>query len=263
MKQFSAKVVKNTQIADNFFELVLSADEPLTAPCPGQFLTLRVNSATTPLLRRPFAYAGVVSENPSQFAIIYQKRGNATEILAGKQLNDSVDCIGPLGNSFPLPTVHEAAVLVAGGIGLGPILFLASELSKQKIPFIFIFGCRNKNFIPSTSLFSIYNPIICTDDGSSGFKGTTADYLSTNFSSIPKNSVFYACGPDRMLEACCQFATKHNARCWVSVEQVMACGVGACMGCVVKVKSEQKYVRACKEGPVFDGEYLVWGEPTK
>lgn len=262
MKQFSAKVLKNCQIADNFLELTFSANEPVSVPLPGQFLTIRVSSSTAPLLRRPFAYAGL-TQNSTEFSIIYQKRGNATEILAGKQIGESVDCIGPLGNSFPFPGQNETAILIAGGVGIGPILFFAEELARKKTPFIFIFGCRTSSLVPDTPAFLQLNPIICTDDGSRGFKGTTADYLQTTNSPIPEKSVFYGCGPSRMLEACYRFANARNAQCWVSVEQVMACGVGACMGCAVKVKTEQKFLRACKEGPVFDADLLVWEESTK
>jgi dihydroorotate dehydrogenase electron transfer subunit len=260
MKQFSSTILKNTPVAENFFELTLLPDEPVSKPLPGQFLTLRVNSSTAPLLRRPFAYSGT-DDTSSAFSIIYQKRGNATDILAGKQTSERIDCIGPLGNNFQFPENSQTAILVAGGIGIGPILFLASELQKKNLPFKFIFGCRNKQFIPDLKAFSQLKPIICTDDGSHGFKGTTADYLTANTTLIPSNSIFYTCGPDRMLHACYQFSKKKGARCWVSVEQVMACGVGACMGCVVKVKTEQKYMRACKEGPVFDADILAWEDP--
>lgn len=260
MKQFSARILTNRVVADNFFELTLLPDEPVSQPLPGQFLTLRVTSSTTPLLRRPFAYSGF-NDSSSAISIIYQKRGNATDILAGKQTNEHIDCIGPLGNNFQFPENSQTAILVAGGIGIGPILFLASELQKKNLPFKFIFGCRSKQFIPDLKAFSQLDPTICTDDGSCGFKGTTADYLSANASSIPANSLFYSCGPDRMLHACYQFSKKKGATCWVSVEQVMACGVGACMGCVVKVKTEQKYLRACKEGPVFDADILAWEDP--
>ncbi len=262
MKQFSAKILNNSAVADNFFELTLLPDEPVTQPLPGQFLTLRVNSSTAPLLRRPFAYSGF-DNTTSAFSIIYQKRGNATDILAGKQPEEQIDCIGPLGNSFPFPENSQNAILVAGGIGIGPILFLGSELRKKNLPFKFIFGCRNKQFIPDLPSFSLLDPIICTDDGSSGFKGTTADYLAANASIISSNSTFYTCGPDRMLHACYQFSKEKGGKCWVSVEQVMACGVGACMGCVVKVNTEQKYLRACKEGPVFDADILAWEDPIK
>jgi dihydroorotate dehydrogenase electron transfer subunit len=262
MKQFSARILKNVPVADNFFELTLLPEEPVSQPLPGQFLTLRVTSSTTPLLRRPFAYSGT-DDITSSFSIIYQKRGNATDILAGKQIDEHIDCIGPLGNNFQLPENSQIAILVAGGIGIGPILFLASELQKKKLPFKFIFGCRSKQFIPDLKTFSQLEPIICTDDGSYGFKGTTADYLAANASVIPSNSIFYTCGPDRMLHACYQFSKKKAAKCWVSVEQVMACGVGACMGCVVKVNAEQKYLRACKEGPVFDADILLWEDQVK
>lgn len=257
MKQFSATITKNINICDNFFELTLKPENTSIKPQPGQFLTIRVNSGTSPLLRRPFAFSDFDYVN-EQFSIIYQQRGNATEMLSGKQIGDRVDCIGPMGNRFPLPFPDVTAVLVAGGIGIGPIQHLCTELNRLTIPFKFIFGSRNKNTIPQNTIFAKLNPIICTDDGSYGFKGTTTDYLRSI--SIPKKFALYCCGPHPMLKACYSIAKESSSPCWVSVEQVMACGVGACMGCVVKIRSPQKYARACKEGPVFNGDELDWEE---
>jgi dihydroorotate dehydrogenase electron transfer subunit len=257
MKQFSAQIIKNISICDNFFELTLKPDTISVEPQPGQFVTIRVNTGTSPLLRRPFAYSDF-DRNNGQFSIVYQQRGQATEILSGKQCGDLVVCIGPIGNYFPPPLPGVTAVLVAGGIGIGPIQYLATELNRLAIPFIFIFGSRNKNTIPQNSIFATLNPVICTNDGSFGFKGTTADYLRSI--SIPKKSAIYCCGPHPMLKACNSIAKENSSPCWISVEQVMACGVGACMGCVVKVRSPQKYARACKEGPIFDGNELDWEE---
>lgn len=259
MKQFSAQIIKNEKIGENFFELILKSEIKNCSPQPGQFTTIRVSTDTTPLLRRPFAYS-YYDKQIEQCSIIYQKRGKTTEILSGKQAGEIIDCIGPIGNHFTLPAADTTAILVAGGIGVGPIQYFASQLKRLKIPYIFIFGARNSNSIPRNGIFEAIDPIICTDDGSSGFKGTTADYLHKCSSTIPKKTVFYCCGPHPMLKACYEFSKKINCPCWVSVEQVMACGVGACMGCVVKVRSKQKYARACKDGPIFNGKELNWNK---
>lgn len=256
MQQFDSIIKNNQKIADSFFAMDLSW-ESQDIPSAGQFLTLRVSDDTSPLLRRPFAFSGF---NPSKktCSLIYQKRGRGTELLAGKQSGEIINIIGPLGKSFPLPQGKGQILLVAGGIGVGPILFLASQLKLLHHDYSFIFGCRNHSFIPDTQQFRDLNPIICTDDGSEGFKGTTGDYLKSIENNILPESTIYSCGPHPMLRACHELAQRRTCACWVSVEQYMACGVGACMGCVIKTKGEPGYARACKEGPVFSSSDLLW-----
>ncbi|MGE5671293.1 MAG: dihydroorotate dehydrogenase electron transfer subunit [Fibrobacterota bacterium] len=256
MLQFDAKVLKNVKIADSFYYLEMTWDHD-TPVVPGHFLTLRITDDTTPLLRRPFAFSGFDPAS-STCSIIYQKRGRGTELLTSKLPGDTINLIGPLGNPFPNPSDGSKPILVAGGIGVGPMLFLASEYMQKQLPFSFIFGCRTKSFIPDLDTFRVINPVICTDDGSAGFKGTTADYLKTIEKSIQRTDTVYCCGPHPMLKACHELALRTGSSCQVSVEQIMACGVGACMGCVVKTVAEPGYARACKEGPVFNSKDLVW-----
>lgn len=256
MRQFSAKIIKNNRISHDFFHLEFEWNTSAPAPKPGQFLTIRVSDEAIPLLRRPFAISAL-NQSQNTASIIFQCRGKATQLLSAKLPEDTIDVIGPLGNTFPLPLKNQNAILVAGGIGLGPILFLSKFLNTTKISSQFIFGCRNKTSIPEDDLFHSEKPIICTDDGSAGFKGTVSDYLKTS-QSITADSVIYSCGPGPMLQACHKFAQKKGISCWVSVEQIMACGVGACMGCVVKIKQSPGYARACKDGPVFSGNDIAW-----
>jgi dihydroorotate dehydrogenase electron transfer subunit len=217
---------------------------------------VRISQDTVPLLRRPFAFSAFDAKTGSA-SMIYQKRGRGTEILTGKKPGDPLDVLGPLGKGFQMPDNAEKAILAAGGIGLGPIMFLARALGSQGRGFQLIFGCKNSTLIPDTEGFRSLFPIICTDDGSAGFKGMTGDYLSSIESSIGANSILCACGPAPMLKACHEIAQKKGCGCLVSVEQVMACGVGACMGCAVKMAAGG-YKRACIEGPVFDGKEIAW-----
>lgn len=256
MLQFDATILKNFKIADSFYYLEMTWNHD-TPAVPGHFLTLRITDDTTPLLRRPFAFSGFDPES-STCSIIYQKRGRGTELLTAKSSGDSINIIGPLGKPFSSPTPGSTSILVAGGIGVGPMLFLASEYKRKQLPFSFIFGCRTKSFIPDLDEFRVIDPVICTDDGSAGFKGTTADYLKTIEHSIQKTDTIYCCGPHPMLKACHELTLRTNSACQVSVEQIMACGVGACMGCVVKTVAEPGYARACKEGPVFISTDLIW-----
>lgn len=257
MKQFNATIIKNKRISNDFYQLEFSWNNDTDIPKPGQFLTIRISDQYTPLLRRPFAFSAF---NKKRFSasIIFQRRGKGTELLAAKVPQDTIDIIGPLGNTFPIPSVTEKLFLVAGGIGLGPILFLSSVLKESDIPAQLIFGCRKNTLIPACESFDQINPQICTDDGSAGFKGTVRDYLQSISQSLTSKSIIYGCGPSLMLKACDEFAQKHNLSCWISVEQIMACGIGACMGCVVKVKQAPGFARACKEGPVFRSSDIVW-----
>jgi len=256
MKQFSSNVLSNEKIGEDFFLLQFVWDSSATIPLPGQFFTIRVSSDSVPLLRRPFAFAGYDPMTHCT-SFVYQRRGNATTIMTGMQSGDEIDVIGPLGRPFPIPDSDKAPFLIAGGIGLGPILFLAHTL-QDRANRHFVFGSRTKSLVPSFEMFNNERPIICTDDGSMGFYGTVTDYLAA--SDIPENRqlVLYSCGPMPMLRACHNFSMDHGASCWVSVEQVMACGVGACMGCAVPVNGTQEYARACKEGPVFNSTEIRW-----
>lgn len=255
MKQFSANIIKNSKLCKDFFQLDFSWESE--KPQAGQFLTIRVSDCSVPLLRRPFAFSAFNDQSYTA-SIIFQRKGKGTDLLAAKAQGERIDVIGPLGNIFPLPEKNQKPILIAGGIGLGPILFLSRTLQNLNISSKFVFGCRNKLSIPQSDEFFSQHPLICTDDGSEGFNGTVSDYLSSISSSIGPDSVFYSCGPHPMLHACHQFAQKFGSPSWISVEQIMACGVGACMGCAVKVKQEPGYARACKEGPVFCGYDIVW-----
>jgi dihydroorotate dehydrogenase electron transfer subunit len=254
--QFISRITANDRIADGFYELSLSWDQNDPVPLPGQFLTVRVGGGTVPLLRRPFAFAGFDADS-SVVTIIYQKRGAGTELLAAARVGEGIDVIGPLGTPFVIDTNQRRKhIIVAGGIGLGPMLFLVSSLNVRDIPARFIFGCRNQSFIPNTKRFTDVNPQICTDDGGSGFRGTVADYINTNVS-LDIDTTVYACGPLPMLKSINNLAQNSGARCVVSLEAMMACGVGACMGCAVPVAGGG-YSRVCREGPVFDGGEVLW-----
>ena len=255
MHYLHPKIISNTPIAADLFELVLPW--PTQTPAPGQFATIRVSDATTPLLRRPFAFSGYSEEN-HEARIIFQKRGPATELLAAKSAGEQLDLIGPLGNGFPLPPSGTKALLVAGGIGLGPVLFLAERIRSRGGEGEFIFGARSRTSVPRCESFTAARPVVCTDDGSEGYAGTVVDYLATLPAGDCESARLYCCGPTPMLRGCHVFAEAHGLECFVSVEQVMACGVGACMGCAVKINAEPGYARACTEGPVFNSRNLVW-----
>ncbi len=256
MQQFKTDILSNKSINSDYYEMSFNWDKSLKVPLPGQFLAIRVLEAFTPLLRRPFAFSGFNKKN-STASVIYQKRGPATEILSNKKPSEQIDIIAPMGNTFLSKIdLNRKYILAAGGIGLGPMLFFGEYLKEHSNNFLIIFGCRTKTLIPESKQLDYLDSIICTDDGSAGFKGTIVDYL--NSINISTNSKLYCCGPEPMLKACHYFSETKNILCRVSMEQIMACSIGACMGCVIKVNTENGFARVCKEGPVFNSKDIIW-----
>jgi dihydroorotate dehydrogenase electron transfer subunit len=256
MKQYISMVVLNEKICNSMYLMELQVKGIECGIQPGQFFTIRVADSFTPFLRRPFAFSAFDQKN-SSLSCIYQIRGIGTDMLSKLGKGAQVDIIAPLGNPFPLPQNYQKSVLIAGGIGLGPILFLSDVLTQAGFDIQFIYGCRSESYVPK-NLFKNRSVVICSDDGSIGFTGTVADYLTENSNLFTSDTVFYCCGPEPMLRACHNYAFSREKPCYVSVEQVMACGVGACMGCAVKVHGEKSYVRACSEGPVFNSKDIKW-----
>jgi dihydroorotate dehydrogenase electron transfer subunit len=252
MQQFKTDILSNNCIGSSYYEMTFNWDKTLAIPLPGQFLAARVEDTYSPLLRRPFAFSAY---NENSASIIFQKRGPATEILSTKKPGNKIDIIAPMGNTF-LENFdkNKNYILAAGGIGLGPMLFLGEYLRRQEADVKFIFGCRTEKLIPALKQFVELDALICTDDGSSGLKGTVTDYLEEI--EVNLNSELYCCGPEPMLKACHHFSENKNIPCRVSMEQIMACSIGACMGCVIKVKSG--FARVCREGPVFDSRDIEW-----
>jgi dihydroorotate dehydrogenase electron transfer subunit len=257
MEHFTGEVYGLEQIARNCFLLQFcwSGKE---VPLPGQFLTLRISCSSVPLLRRPFAVSGFnPAEKRGEF--IFLKRGAGTALLTGKAPGEPLDVIGPLGIGFPIPEANQHPVLIAGGIGIGPILFLAEKLNQLGINYDFLTGSRDASSLPSQAVLErIPHARLFTDDGSAGTAGFPVDLLPELIGQV-KHPVIYACGPDAMLRRCHFTAAESGVPCWVSVEQVMACGVGACMGCAVPLADGTSYARACTEGPVFRSSDVWWG----
>jgi len=255
-QRFFAKIRENRPLGGAFFRLSFDWDieQP---PAPGRFLTFRVTNGPVPLLRRPFAFSGY-SPAERRASVIVKRRGTATELLSRRTPGDEMDIIGPRGNRFPLPPDAKSAVLLAGGIGLGPLLFFARELRALGRRVSLIFGCRSREELPLHEELESCDPVLCTEDGSLGYRGTVLDRLDTLPDLDAADTVLYACGPTGMLKAAAGFAHRQGCRCWISMEQVMGCAVGACMGCAIRVAGGSGYARVCQEGPIFDSREIVW-----
>ena len=275
MKQFDAEILVNRAVAESWRELLFTWDEAAGVPQPGQFLSLRVSSFSDPLLRRPFAFSSFARSKDGSAAkgpragIVYQVRGGATRLLSELAPGSRVDLIAPLGKGFPRPGPTERPILAGGGIGLGPLLYLADFLSQAEggaagggrsgggAP-ILVLGFRSASLLPSIALPP--GSVICTDDGSSGFRGNPVDWISHNFPDAGREQRvrLYGCGPLPMLAALADLAAERAWPASLSAEQWMACGVGACMGCALRRAGGDGYLRACSDGPVFDAAEIDW-----
>ncbi len=255
MRQFETNIQSNIEIAQQMFLLTFTWPGDLTPPLPGQFLTFRIGATSVPLLRRPFAFSAFNRKDCSA-GIIYIVRGTATKLLSRMKPGDRLDTIGPLGTPFPELTAEHRAICAAGGIGIGPILYLCSHLRRNGKDPLLVVGARTSEALPETAVFNGISPVYCTDDGSRGFHGTVVDYL--NKLQPAAGSPLCCCGPDAMLEACSMLAAEGGLECWVSLEQTMGCAVGACMGCVIRIRGKEQFARVCTEGPVFKSDEVVW-----
>ncbi len=253
--QLDLRVYANHMVSNNATLLTLQSDQPLPDMVAGQFAELQVPSAKV-LLRRPISIHAVDrKENLVEFLI--QIVGQGTESLASLKAGDTVNVLLPLGNGFSYRTTHVSRpLLVGGGVGVAPLLFLGQELAESGIRPTFLFGGRSESFILRQDEFRKYGDLfMTTEDGSAGEKGFVTDHSllmdSESFDRI------YACGPTPMLKAIARWAMEHETACEVSLEHRMACGIGACL-CCVEDTADQGNVCVCKEGPVFQIERLKW-----
>jgi dihydroorotate dehydrogenase electron transfer subunit len=215
-----------------------------------------VDTGLDPLLKRPFSVHRWINGN---FQLLYRVVGKGTKILSERKPGNSLDILGPLGKGFPAPKKESQVILVAGGLGIAPIFAMAENI-KNKNPLLF-YGTKSKKDVLLMDDFKSMgiDPVVSTDDGSLGRKGNIVkvlkNYLTRNSLPVTRN-VLYACGPEIMLEALSKLAAEYNIKGYIAMEQNMACGIGTCLGCVVKTQKGHK--RVCKEGPVFPIEEIVW-----
>lgn len=259
MIQAKSKVIGNQRFKNNYWHAVFEAPLIALKAKPGQFLNIKLSDGLRPFLRRPFSIHNI---SGSKLEILYEVLGEGTKILSGKKKGEYLDIIGPLGTGFDYKIGQREEgreIMVAGGIGVAPLYFLAKEIkSKNKIVLI---GARTKDQVLCEKEFKALDCDIkiATDDGATGFKGRVTGLLKEilrHKSSAISQSRIYACGPRPMLKAVADIAQENNILAQVSMEEHMSCGIGACLGCVVKTKKGLE--RVCKEGPVFNTEDLVW-----
>jgi dihydroorotate dehydrogenase electron transfer subunit len=257
MIQVSGKVVSNKRLKPGYCLMAVKCPSIAKKAKPGQFLTIRCGDTDTPLLRRPFGFHRIKA---SGFEILYEIKGKGTRFLSGLKPGAKIDVLGPLGNGFTVTKGRKNFIILAGGIGVAPLASLADALAKIKSAKTYaILGARNKNALLCEDHFRKIGieTIVATDDGSCGEKCFVTDILN-RFLPVKKGfrPVIFACGPGGMLKAAGRIAEKRGLECYVSLEENIACGVGACLGCAIKTRSGYKLV--CKDGPVFNAKEVIW-----
>jgi len=256
--QQKATIIKSEQLSADNFRLTL--DAPLIAEgCKaGQFVMILSRAGKDPLLRRPFSIHQATSTGHIQ--IYFKTVGRGTEILAHCRVGEELDVFGPLGRGYEIDT-GQPACLVGGGLGIAPLLFLAKTICQNdwdhSRDLVILGGRSSAEVEPLLADFErIGLPVICTtDDGSYGQHGFVTKVLEQQ--NLPAGSQVYACGPDPMLDSVQRICRIKKLGCQVSIESVMACGMGACLGCNVS-GSSGGYVHVCIDGPVFRAEDLLW-----
>ena len=283
------EVLGHKKYGEHYHSLTIVAPEIGEKIEPGQFVNVRCGEGSAHILRRPFSVYRVHKRGgwASTIEIVFDIRGAGTEYLSHLRPHMMVDLVGPLGRGFALPKGRAHCLLVGGGIGAAPLFFLADDLRNDGHRVDVVLGARSNrmllNPIEVRRLASVAR--VVTEDGSTGEQGRVTDVLEETIDRC-ETEIIYACGPHPMLEAVTQIGVNHKLPVQVAVEELMACGYGVCMTCVMplKVKKPSKervrrsrrgggladgskeeeadeevtYARSCTEGPVFNGASVVW-----
>ncbi len=273
-----AELLYNRAVAPGLFRMRVHCAAVARQAWPGQFIMLQVSDHTDPLLRRPFSLCGTDGET---LEILYRVAGRGTSIMTAWKAQQAVHLIGPLGKGFSIPDGMKTAFLVAGGIGIAPLLFLLQHLDTQQQVTgkkIFLGGKTGDDI----RVLEDFRPLpadifIAAEDGAAGFHGLVTDlftgHIEQHAHQYLQQAAIFSCGPPAMAQAVTAIAARYGLACQLSLEATMACGIGACLGCAVKTRPcaaddhagahergsmAFQYKRVCAEGPVFNSRELVW-----
>ncbi len=253
MKQVVAPVISNSKITSDCYLMWLDSPEIAAEASPGQFIMVRCGVGDELLLRRPLS---IHQRDDSKVALLFTVVGKGTAWLAQRKAGDKVDIFGPLGNGFSIEHDTTQLLLVAGGIGIAPLYFLAQEASIKDCTVTLLMGVQTKSqAYPERLLPEGIRRITATDDGTLGEKGMITDLLPRY---IDWADQVFACGPVGMYQTMAQMPELKNKSVQVSLEVRMGCGRGVCYGCTIKTRQGLKKV--CQDGPVFDLDDILWGE---
>ncbi|HEY6873505.1 MAG TPA: dihydroorotate dehydrogenase electron transfer subunit [Geobacteraceae bacterium] len=269
--QFKSMVIANNEVSPGYYRMRLTAPGEMLSSRPGQFVMVKVRDAIDPLLRRPFGIfdLGIA---PAEFSggaeqpyleMLYRVVGKGTAALAALHHGDHLDILAPLGQGFDPGNPAEEKILVGGGVGLAPLFYLAKELVAKSRVRLFIGGKTKEDILCVTEFERLgVETYVATDDGTLGAGGLVTDVMERHLAEESGKKTIFACGPMPMLRAVAEIAGRSSIPCQVSLEAYMACGMGACLGCVVKGRDHGEnrpdYRCVCKDGPVFDFRELQW-----
>ncbi len=249
-KLIQAKLIKKEQLKTDIIKFGVESEELVSLAKPGQFLEIRVSEEVVPFLRRPISIHNIDKAN-NIIEFIFQIKGKGTEILSKKSIGDMIDIIGPLGNGiFDLKDYKNVAV-IGGGIGIFPLYELVKSAPKDVTTTTYL-GFRNKELVTLENEFKEASSyfVLTTDDGSYGQSGFAINYLKEDIKD-KKYDAIYACGPMPMLKAVQELSKETGVPAYLSLEKLMGCGVGACLGCNVMNTAKGAYDKVCKDGPIF------------
>ena len=248
------RVVEVVAVNGTYFRLVLDAPALAKAVRPGQFVHIRVSDGLEPLFRRPFS---VFRAKDGKVEIFFEPVGKGSGMLAKKKKGDRLNVLGPLGRSFSLPGKGvRQIVFMAGGIGVAPFMLFSDKLIKHKAEKVLLYGGRSKAHTFSLAEFKKngVKTFVATDDGTAGVQGRVSELF--RHIAISPSTYIYACGPRPMIAAAASFAREKGLKGQASMEEVMACGLGACLGC--SIPTTKGYQTVCHDGPVFGLEELIF-----
>ena len=256
-KYVKAVVIRQDPVARGIFSLWLSCPEIANDAHSGQFVGVYSND-TSRLLPRPISLCEI-DKSDGSIRIVYRVAGVGTDEFSKLHTGDLLRLIGPLGNGYPISDEYQAPILIGGGIGIPPILQLSKDLYDLEKKTV-VLGYRKELFLTEEFENSGKHVCMATEDGSAGVRGTVLDAIEC---AGVDGDVVYACGPMPMLKAVAEYAEKKGIPAYLSLEERMACGVGACLGCIVKTKEKDAHsnvnnARICTEGPVFLASELKW-----
>ena len=251
--KINCELVKKEMLIDGIYKFSVKAPEIVKDAHAGQFLEIKISKTGEPFLRRPISIFNICKEE-GILEFIFQVKGRGTELLAETKIGEELDIMGPLGKgSFKIDDYNNVAI-IGGGIGTYPLYELTKEL-KGKANLNVYLGFRDKTLVTCEKDFEeigLNKLVITTDDGSYKEKGYAIDFMKKDIEEHNVDMIF-ACGPLPMLKAVRAYAIENNIPCQVSLEERMGCGIGACLGCAIKIISgeEPKFGHVCKDGPVF------------
>ena len=260
----TAKVLENREIAPGIFDLRLETEQIAAAARPGQFVSVYCDDASR-ILPRPISVCGAEG---ACLRLVYRTAGAGTKEFSRKQPGDTLRILGPLGNGYPLDAADgKTIVLTGGGIGIPPLLYAARALCERAknggaegpARITAVLGYRSADLFLAEEFKAFGDVFVATEDGSAGTKGTILTCMEEN--GICPDMIF-ACGPAPMLRALQEKTARENTACWISLEERMACGVGACLSCVRGTREEDDHskvhnARVCREGPVFEAGAVI------